>query len=46
MVCSRGNSPLSQDQVKELQNAIQESTRKLVEAQQKRLRAEEEIIQW
>ncbi|KAF1382472.1 hypothetical protein PFLUV_G00144130 [Perca fluviatilis] len=35
----------STDQVKELQNAIQESTRKLVEAQQKTLRAEEEIIQ-
>ncbi|XP_078118909.1 uncharacterized protein LOC144525729 [Sander vitreus] len=35
----------STDQVKELQNAIQESTRKLVEAQQKRLSTEEEIIQ-
>ncbi|KAF3843095.1 hypothetical protein F7725_001944 [Dissostichus mawsoni] len=33
-------------QTRELQRAIQENKRKLVDVQQKRLRAEEDIIHW
>lgn len=34
------------EQIKELQQAIQDNTRKLEEVRQERLRAEEDIIQW
>lgn len=34
------------EQIKELQQAIQENTHKLEDVRQERLRAEEDIIQW
>lgn len=34
------------EQIKELQQAIQDNTHKLEEVRQERLRAEEDIIQW